>query len=267
MRSVCSGAGRRTPSAVGCSPRLLALVGRVKRTGGDRRDLHLHREDVELIEAVAAVNRRTVVIVIGGGTVMLDPWDEQVAAVLLAWYPGMEGGRAVADILLGEAEPGGRLPVVIPVRRTDLPVVDWRARKVRYPQWWGQRRLDRDRVRPAYPFGFGLGYTRMRVADMHIVDVAHESFTAQVRIDNVGTRVGRHVVQLYAQQDGPAVLVGFSTVEVHPGATATTRVVGSLRPLQRWCDRGFVMPPGEVSVTAASFAGDPQAVTVGLHAT
>jgi beta-glucosidase len=245
---------------------ILKLVGRAKRTGGDRRDLHLHRGDVELIEAVAAVNRRTVVVVIGGGTVMLDPWDEQVAAVLLAWYPGMEGGRAVADVLLGVAEPGGRLPVVIPARRADLPEVDWRARKVRYPRWWGQRRLERDRVRPAYAFGFGLGYTQMGIVDVRIMDVAEESFRAQVRIRNDGTRVGRHVIQMYAEQGGPSVLVGFSTIEVEPGVTATTRVVCSLRPLQRWHDGGFVMPPGEVTVTAASFAGDPQGAAVALPA-
>jgi beta-glucosidase len=253
------------------SGRLLAatlkLVGRVKRTGGDRRDLHLHGEDVEMIQAVAAVNRRTIVVVIGGGTVMLDPWDQQVAAILLAWYPGMEGGRAVADILLGEAEPGGRLPVVIPVRRSDLPEVDWRARKVRYPQWWGQRKLDHDRVAPAYPFGFGLGYTRMRVAGVRIVEAAQESFTAQVRVHNEGTRSGCHVVQLYAEQDGPPVLVGFSRIEVEPGATATTRVMGSLRPLQRWRDGSLVMPPGPVTVTAASFAGDPQGMPAVLPTT
>ncbi|MDX5399671.1 MAG: glycoside hydrolase family 3 C-terminal domain-containing protein, partial [Actinomycetes bacterium] len=137
----------------------LKAAGRFTRMGGDRRELGLHPIDVSLIRAVAAANPRTVVVVIGGGPMVLAPWDAEVAAVLLAWYPGMEGGRAIADLLLGSAEPGGRLPVVLPGRREDLPAVDWLARSVEYSAWWGQRWLDRNGVEAAYPFGFGLGYS------------------------------------------------------------------------------------------------------------
>jgi hypothetical protein len=110
--------------------RVAAQVAKLKKFGGDRRDLRLHSEDIALIEAVAAVNDRTVVVVIGGGTIVLDPWDSHVAAVLMAWYPGMEGGRAIADVLLGDAEPAGRLPMVIPHRQADLPTA---AQGLRFP--------------------------------------------------------------------------------------------------------------------------------------
>ena len=139
--------------------------------GGDRSDLRLHDEDVALIRAVAAANPRTVVIVISGGTVVVDPWDGDVAAVLMAWYPGMEGGRALADVLLGYAEPAGRMPVATPARDSHLPQVDWRARAVTYDRWWGQRKLDHDGVRAAYPLGFGLGYTTFTTTDLTLGSV------------------------------------------------------------------------------------------------
>jgi beta-glucosidase len=157
--------------------RVAARVAKLKRYGGDRRDLRLHPEHVALIRAVTQVNARTVVVVIGGGTIVVDPWDADVAAVLLAWYPGMEGGHAIADILLGDTDPAGRLPVAIPHRQSDLPQVDWDATTVRYDRWWGQRKLDRDGIPAAYPLGFGLGYTTFGLAE--VVDVSSSKMKAK----------------------------------------------------------------------------------------
>lgn len=240
---------------------ILRAVAQRMGAGGDRRDLHLHERDVRLVREVAATNERTVVIVIGGGTLMLDPWDREVGALLLAWYPGMEGGRALADVLLGAAEPAGRLPVAIPRRRDDLPVVDWQAEVVRYDANWGQRRLDREGTPAAYPLGFGLGYTSMELEVVRAEVTAEEAFRAIVGVRNHGARAGRHVVQLYATGgEGTAadvpVLVGFATVDLEPGERTDLVVDGSLRPLQRWDGRELVGPAGPVGVTAASYAGD-----------
>lgn len=162
---VFGGLTRWRPLAVAFAS-LAGLAGkRSKMSGGDRRDLRLHAEDVDLIRASAAVNKRTVVIVIGGGTVVMDPWDREVAAVLMAWYPGMAGGTAIAEVLVGDVERAGRLPLAIPRRAQDLPQVDWRARTVRYGRWWGQRKLDHDAVPAAYPLGFGLGYSNFVISD------------------------------------------------------------------------------------------------------
>lgn len=259
------GGGTRFRPAAAALGRLLRVVTRIKKWGGDRRDLRLHPDDVALIAAVGAANPRTVVVVIGGGTVVVDPWDEQVAAVLLAWYPGMAGGHAVADVLLGDDEPGGRLPVAIPHRQSDLPVVDWDAREVAYGRWWGQRKLDRDGIPAAYPFGFGLGYTTFGLADLVVGQVDAERFTASLTVRNTGPRAGRHVVQVYGLRDpggnGRVVrdLLGFASVAVDPGETLTVEVDCTTRPLQRWTASGFVMPPQTVTVEAASFAGDPDA--------
>ena len=157
---------------------LMSGIGRalpLGHFGGDRHDLRLRADEVRLIRAVATANPRTIVVVIGGGTIVLEPWDSEVPAVLLAWYPGMEGGHAIADVLLGDGEPGGRLPMAIPRRAADLPAVDWDANRVTYYRWWGQRKLDHDGIVAAYPFGFGLGYTTFRIDGLELGPIQDET--------------------------------------------------------------------------------------------
>ncbi len=225
----------RTRLGSGVLALCLRGLAKVMKAGGDRRDLHLRPEDVALIESVAAVNPRVVVVVHAGGTIMCDPWETRAGAILLAWYPGMEGGAALAEIILGDAEPGGRLPVAIPRRRNDLPVVDWRARSVRYGHLWGQRKLDHDGVTAAYPLGFGLGYASIRVTSAR-----RNRRGVEVGVSNTGTRDGRHVVQVYSG----SALVGFSPVQVLAGRTATVTVA---------C-------PSDQPVRVASHAADPDAI-------
>jgi beta-glucosidase len=258
---VFGGITRWRPVAAVLSKVMAAASRRAGIVGGDRRDLCLSASDVALIRAVAAVNPRTVVVVIGGGTIVVDPWDSAVGAVLLAWYPGMEGGRALADVLLGDAEPGGRLPVAIPHRGADLPAVDWRARRVAYPRWWGQRALDRAGVGAAYPLGFGLGYTTFTLAGLTVGPVVGESFEVGLTVTNTGARGGRHVVQVYARQGPVRVLAGFVPVEVAAGDTVPVTVECSTRPLQRWTGKGFALDDEALQVEAGSYSGDPAALT------
>jgi beta-glucosidase len=236
--------------------------------GGDRSDLHLHSEDVALIRTVAAANPRTVVIVISGGTVVLDPWDGDVAALLMAWYPGMEGGRALADVLLGDAEPAGRMPIATPVQQWQLPQVDWRARVVTYDRWWGQRKLDHDGVRAAYPLGFGLGYSTFTTTNLTLGTVEGEHFDASLTVTNTGDRDGRHVAQVYAVRtvDGQAVrhLTGFASIAVSAEESISVTVDCSIRPLQRWTADGFVLEDGDITVEAGAYSGDPNACRMPL---
>jgi beta-glucosidase len=245
---------------------MASRVAQRRLGGGDRSSLHLHDGDVDLITRVSALNPRTIVVLIGGGTLMTDPWDQEVAAVLHAWYPGMEGGRALADILLGDAEPTGRLPVAIPARREDLPVVDWRARTVTYPRWFGQQKLDRDGVAAAYPLGFGLGYTTFEITHLSLGNLEGEEFTATVTVRNTGARAGRHVVQVYATQDTDSdvaarALVGFAVVGADTQASSVVDVRCSTRPMQRWAGDRFQLTVGALCIEAASHAGDPNAKT------
>ncbi|SNT63515.1 beta-glucosidase [Asanoa hainanensis] len=227
------------------------LARRVTRfePGGDRTRLTLHPPDEELIAAVAAANPRTVVVVIGGSAIVMEAWRSRVAAILLAWYPGMEGGQAIADILTGAVEPGGRLPVAIPRDAAHLPFFDASASRIRYDAWWGQRKLDRDGRRAAYPFGFGLGYTTFSVTLLA---------PGRVRVTNTGERAGSTVAQLYAfdaDADPPVpVLVGFERVTLDAGATAEVDVELDLTPTRQRdpATRTWSPRPGRWRIVAAT---------------
>lgn len=224
--------------------------------GGDRDSLELPPADVRLVRAVAAANPRTIVVLIGGSAILTETWRRQVPALLIAWYGGMEGGRALADVLTGRAEPAGRLPFVLPTDVAHLPPFDRSAKAVVYDDRWGQRRLDGDGHAPAYPFGFGLGYTTMehRLVGHQFDD---SGGSAEVVVTNTGDREGSTVVQVYAADVAVgrpvARLLGFQKVTVPARSTATVQVALDAGPtLQRdpttrqWCAR-----PGDWALVAA----------------
>ena len=126
--------------------------------GGDRRSLALTENHEELIRAVAESNSNTIVLVMSGSAVTMSSWEEQVAAIMMVWYPGMEGGNAIADVLFGDYSPSGRLPFVIPKSESDLPSFDPEANEIEYDLWHGYKKLARENNKAAYPFGFGLSY-------------------------------------------------------------------------------------------------------------
>lgn len=209
-----------------------ADVGKRFAKGGDRKSLTLHRSDEALIASVADANPRTAVVVIGGSAIIMEAWRQRVPAILMAWYPGMEGGRAIADVLTGAQEPGGRLPVAIPTDARHLPFFDAAAKTIVYDSWWGQRKLDRDGHSAAYPLGFGLGYTsfEMKLVDHRLSD---GEAVATVRVRNTGGRAGSTVVQVYAVSDAAGAvpqLVGFRRVELPAGAVDTVDVSLDLTP-------------------------------------
>ncbi|MGI8459532.1 MAG: beta-glucosidase [Propionibacteriaceae bacterium] len=195
--------------------------------GGDRSSLDLRPSDVRLIRAVAAANPRTVVVLIGGSAILMEAWRDRVPAILLAWYGGMEGGHALASVLTGFAEPGGRLPFVLPTDAAHLPPFDSAAKSVVYDDKWGQRRLDGEGNAPAFPFGFGLGYTTIehRLLDHRFDDTGGN---ANVHVTNTGDREGSTVVQVYAADVSTrrpvAQLLGFRKVTLHPGEQTTVGV-------------------------------------------
>ncbi len=195
--------------------------------GGDRASLDLPASDVRLIRAVAAANSRTVVVLVGGSAILTEAWRESVPALLLAWYGGMEGGRALASVLTGAAEPGGRLPFVLPTDAAHLPSFDRAAKTVVYDDRWGQRGLDNEGHAPAFPFGFGLGYTTIehRLLDHRFDDTGG---SAEVLVTNTGDRGGSTVVQVYAADVSVcrpvAQLVGFRKVMLQAGEEATVQV-------------------------------------------
>ena len=189
-----------------------------------------------------------------GAAVTMESWRHEAPAILLAWYPGMEGGAALADVLLGAAEPGGRLPFAVPRDEADLPPFDRDATGVTYDRWHGQRRLDRDGVAPAYPLGFGLSYTRFRVGDVSVA-AADGALAVSATVENTGDRAGGHVVQVYERRP-ERVLLDFARVELAAGGRARVRLTP---PLDRLSTKD-----GQVRVEVGSYAGDPDATVVDL---
>jgi len=238
---------------------LVRLSARFVR-GGDRRSLALRSSDIELITAVTAANPRTVVVLIGGSAILTTGWSERVPALAMAWYGGMEGGRALADALTGAAEPTGRLPFVIPTDAAHLPPFDRTAMQVVYDDSWGQRKLDADGHAAAFPFGFGLGYTTLEheLVSHRFGDAGGTAGgTAQVRVSNPGEREGTTVVQVYAAdvslEHPVAQLLGFQKVTVPAGAEAVIQVKLDATPtLQREpATRQWSQRPGDWALLAA----------------
>lgn len=237
--------------------------------GGDRRRLELSEADEALLQAVASANPRTVAVVMGGSAILMESWRDRIPAILLAWYPGMEGGHALADVLLGTEEPGGRLPFAIPTRADHLPDFDPDAESVVYDLWHGQWKLDRDGHAAAFPFGFGLGYAPTSIEDVR-VERHDDGHVVRCSVRNHGDRAGSEVVQVYAGRPGSAWerpasrLVGFARVEVPPGAAREVAVpvewsAVDVRDGARW-----VREPGRWELRVGRHAGDPGAAIVAV---
>lgn len=239
--------------------------------GGDRVSLRLPDKDVELLRAVAGVNPRTIAVVIAGSAVLMSEWDEEIPAILQTWYSGMEGGHALADLLLGAANPSGRLPFAVPAAESDLPLFDLEASEFTYDALHGQWLLDRRSVRAQYPFGFGLTYTHFDHVGV-AAELGEESVEVRATTFNAGVRDGADVVQVYVTPPDPGSdrarrrLGGFARVEVGAGEAAEVTVVISLRSIA-WRDvntHSWYLPAGAYRFEVAHNAGEqaPPGVTM-----
>ena len=243
---------------------VVGTTEQVESEGFDRTSLALPGRQDELVARVAQANPRTVVVVNAGSPVLL-PWAGDVAAILLTWFPGQEAGAALADVLLGAAEPGGRLPTTWPRRQEDCPVLDVVVTDgvVHYDEgvFIGYRGWERAGTAPLYAFGHGLGYTTWRYESLAV-----SGGYAEVTVTNTGMRAGREVVQLYVgpaapDADRPARwLAGFAPVEAHPGESVTVRIPVPERTFQIW-DGGWRTVPGAYRVSAAHALDDPRLTT------
>jgi len=233
--------------------------------GGDRRALTLSETDEVLVEVTAAANPRTVVVVMGGSAVLMERWRQRVPAILVLWYPGMEGGHALADVLLGRVNPSGRLPFAIPTDATHLPAFERAATAVTYDLWHGQWKLDRDGHVAAFPFGFGLSYTTFALRALHVSGAGPER-TVQVTVANTGMRAGADVVQVYGGLPGSRFerpqrrLLGTARVELEPGTSCRVAVDVDLHTLAVRQRGAWVVEPGRYEITVARCAGDPDAL-------
>ncbi len=242
---------------VGNSPKLEA-------ESFDRKTLGLPAGQEELIRAVAAVNPNTVVVLIAGSPVLMDGWVGRVPALLAAWYPGQEGGHAIADILFGDANPSGKLPMTWLKEWKDSPayghypgengVVDY-AEGI----YVGYRHFDKHNIEPLFPFGHGLSYTTFTYSDLKV-----SSREVSLNVRNTGAREGAEVVQLYIGDKHSGVdrpvkeLKGFRRVGLKPGETKTVTFGLDKSALSYYSEarHDWVAEPGTFEVLLGSSSRD-----------
>jgi len=200
--------------------------------GGDRDVLTLKPHDETLILQTFIANPNTAVVLMGGSAIITEAWRDKVPAILMAWYAGMEGGNALADILFGKVNPCAKLPCVFPKSEDQLPFFDKHARSIEYGYFHGYRLMDKQGQTPAFPFGFGISYTTYAYDNLQLdQNEINPDGTLRVSVDitNTGNIAGEEVAQLYVGYDGSRVerpfkeLKGFSKVYLTPGETKRVR--------------------------------------------
>ncbi len=242
----------------------------------DRESLELPYGQPELIARVVAANPRTVVVLVAGSPVAMDPWLEKVPAVLQAWYGGMEGGNVIASILFGDVNPSGRLPCTFPRKLTEsvahasgkIRHYPGEAGTVHYDEglFVGYRWNDAKNVEPLFPFGFGLSYTTFDLGGLKIAagGEAGAVATVECEVTNTGARAGAEVVQLYVEPVKPSVvrpvreLKGFAKVQLQPGEKRTVRLTLNARAFSYYSPerKAWVAETGEYRIVVGRSSRD-----------
>jgi len=240
----------RAVAAAGGADVAIVCVGTTAETeteGRDRTTLALPGRQAELVRRVGAVNGRTVVVVNAAAPVDME-WAEGVAAVLQCWFGGQEMAGGLVDVLVGTAEPGGRLPTTLPMRLEHAPShanFPGENGELRYGEglFMGYRGHEHNAIAPRFPFGHGLSYTSFELGQPTLSTTTHRlggTVTVAVPVTNVGNRRGSEVVQCYIAPDSarlarpPKELKAFGKVSLDPGETATVELVLDDRAFAYW---------------------------------
>ncbi len=228
----------------------IVVVGMDKDYEGeelDPPDLYLPGDQDKLVQAVAAVNKNTVVVLNNGSPILMDKWLGKVPGLVEAWYAGQETGTAVADVLFGDVNPSGKLPDTLAARREDYS--DWgnypgNGTTVNYAEglYVGYRHFDKQKITPLFPFGFGLSYTTFGYSGLSVPRALGRGQTATVRVtvQNTGKRAGDEVAQLYIRPLASRVarpvreLKGFGRVSLQPGQKAVVSFPLDMRAFSYW---------------------------------
>jgi beta-glucosidase len=211
----------------------------------DRKSLHLPKSQISDIKKVASTHEHTVVCLVAGSPIAMDEWIDDVEAVLMCWYGGMEAGNAIANVLFGDANPSGKLPLTFPRRLEDSPAHSTGNRR-NYPGdeekriyydegiFVGYRWFDEKEIEPLFPFGYGLSYTQFDYGEIELsrqsLRKPEEAITVNVEVSNVGNHAGAEVFQVYASDVEATVnrpqqeLVGFEKIRLEPGEKATASI-------------------------------------------
>jgi beta-glucosidase len=190
--------------------------------GGDRSNIRLHKNESNLLREIGPLNENSVAVLIGGSAIIVEEWKNSINGIIHAFYPGMEGGTAIARTVFGDNNPGGKLPFTIASDESHYPAFDMFADEVTYDRYHGYIKLDHEGNKAAFPFGFGLSYTAFSLDSMN-VSIESDNVNTSVIIKNTGKRAGDQVVQLYIGFENSQVerehklLKGFEKITLQPG--------------------------------------------------
>ena len=287
LQAIRIGFGRPLPSSAVTEAAAIAAAADVaivcigttaewETEGEDRWGLDLPGRQDELVYAVARANPRTVVLLQTGGPVRM-PWLDAVPAVLQAWFPGQEAGHAIADVLLGKVEPGGRLPQTFPRSLDDDPTHPLTA-DVQYPGaggkveyreglFTGYRHVDRAGTQPLFPFGFGLGYASFELGDLAVTPASlrpGETLSITVTVKNTSARAGSTVVQAYVRDLAASLerpdkeLKAFAKVYLDAGQSQAVQLALDMRALAYFDDaqHAWVAEAGEFELLVGQSSAD-----------
>jgi beta-glucosidase len=231
---------------------------------GDQQSLSLANPTNQdaLVEAVAKANPRTIVIIESGNPVLM-PWKDQVSAIVEAWYPGEGGGKAIANVLFGQVNPSGKLPVTFPARDQDTPTWGANGAFVTDPVYsekldMGYRWYDANNITPLYEFGYGLSYTHFSYSGLSVKQGPGHTLTASFTVRNDGRVAGAETAQVYLgvsyNGESPRRLVGFQKVYLKPGEAKPVRVTITERAQSVWdtAHNDWAYVPGSAVYVGAS---------------
>ena len=243
------------------------------------RTFELPKEHIEYLRSVLALSENVVVVLNGGGGIEMDSWLPDVKAVLMAWYPGQQGGTAISEIITGKVSPSGKLPISIEARLEDNPSYKHyyeNVPRMRVPSinpysrleyregiLMGYRGYEKNDVKPLYPFGYGLSYTSFEYTDLQILQDGRE-YVVSFNVKNVGKVAGAEIAQVYVTDDECSVLrpekelKGFDKVFLKPGETKRVSIKLGDEAF-RFYDlnrHDFIVEPGSFTISVASSSAD-----------
>lgn len=233
--------------------------------GFDRKTLELPLQQVGLINAVVRANPRTVVVLNSGAPVLMSSWIRNVPALLEQWFPGQEGGNALADVLFGVVSPSGKLPCTFPKRWEDCSAYGsfpGTAEEADYADdiYVGYRHFDARKIEPLFPFGFGLGYTTFEYSNLRVDEQESQRASVTFTVKNTGSREGAEVAQLYVSPPPsilprpPMELKGFQKISLQPGEEISVTLHLDRRSFAFYnpAKNDWVVAPGKYQVRIGS---------------
>ena len=243
----------------------------IESEGYDRFDIKLPAQQDKLIKEVAAANKNTIVVVTSGSPVLMNEWNNDVKAIMESWFAGSEIGNAITAVLTGDYNPSGKLPITFPQKWEDCSAYKT-YKAVDSTTYYddgiyvGYRHFDKYKIKPLYPFGYGLSYTQYEYKDLKINDAGNGEFTVTFDITNTGKRKGAEIAQLYisavdSKVDRPEKeLKGFTKISLNPGETKTASIKLNKSQLAYYSEDldKWVVEPGKYKIIIGASSADPK---------